>query len=135
MSPETNGARLGLADVVRLLREDIGNAKRETAEDVKSSEERVTKQIEAAGHAFLAYQSDHLSVHARRSEDTERFHRDLDKKLDDMTVVEARRAGALAVVLLVIRTIGTHWQAVAALVALVGLLLGRVDISLSGPVP
>lgn len=126
--------RLGLADVVRLLREDIAESRRELRIDIEKSEERVTQKIGDAQVAFLAYQADHVDVHNRRAEDTNRQMAEMSKKIDAMTIVEAKRAGALAVTLLIIRTVGNHWQALAVLTALLGVLLGKVDIDISGPV-
>jgi hypothetical protein len=135
MTGELSGGRFGLPDVVRLLREDITASETRVMTQITGIRAELGHDIEGASDAFLAYQSDHLGVHNRRAEDTDRIHKDLASRLDAMTIVEARRAGSLAVILLLIRTVGTHWQALAAIVALVGLLLGRVDISVSGPVP
>lgn len=134
MTSELNGG-LRLPDVVRLLREDISASESRVMGQITGIRAELGQDIEAASGAFLAYQSDHVGVHNRRAEDTDRIHKELETRLAAMTIVEARRAGSLAVVLLLIRTIGTHWQALAAIVALVGLLLGRVDISIAGPVP
>lgn len=134
MTIEQNGNSLRLADAVTLLRQDIAQVRTDLGADIRDSEARTKVEIDAARSSFLSYQADHIGVHNRRAEDTDRIHDELAKRLDAMTIVEARRAGALAVTLLVIRTIGTHWQALLALVALVGVLLGKVDIDISGPV-
>lgn len=123
-----NGNALRLADVVSLLREDIGNLRTDLAGDIRESEARTKVEIDAAKTSFLSYQADHVSVHNRRKEDTDRIHDELGKRLDAMTVIEARRAGALAVVLLVIRTVGTHWQALIALAVLINAMTGTVHL-------
>lgn len=132
MSLDPNG-RLGLSDVVRLLRDDIRQAREDIGEDLQQSEARVTKEIDEARGSFLAYQSEHLGVHNRRAEDTDKIHRELTARLDAQEIVEAQRAGRTAVLLLIIRTVGQHWQALAAVVALIGLLLGRVELNVAPP--
>jgi hypothetical protein len=127
--------RLGLPDVVQLLRADIAQVRADLQEDIKDSEVRVSGKIDDAQSAFLAYQADHVNVHNRRAEDTDRQMAEMSKKIDAMTIVEAKRAGAIAVTLLIIRSVGQHWQALAVLAALVGVLLGKVDIDISGPLP
>ncbi len=132
---DPNGSRLALADVVRLLREDIGQSADRNAEDLRDMEDRMNTRFDKADAGFLSYQSGHLDLHGRRKEDTDQVHAELAKRLDAMTIVEARRAGSLAVILLIVRTLGQNWQAIAAITALVGVLLGRIDIAIQPPLP
>lgn len=125
--------RLGLRDVLDLLREDIRAAGERFNDELSATERRISAAQEKQATAFLAYQADHLGVHNRRAADTDALHKELQAKLETQVVVEARRAGALAVLLLIVQTLGRNWQVLALLVGLIALLLGRIDVNVMGP--
>lgn len=130
----TDDVRLGLRDVLNLLREDIRLAGERYNDELAATEKRISADLESIRQASLTYQANHLEVHNRRAADTDALHKELAAKLQSQVVVEARRAGALAVGLLIIQTIGRNWQAIAVLLGLLGLLLGRIDVNVMGPV-
>lgn len=134
LPPVTDDVRLGLRDVLNLLREDIRLAGVRYNDELAATERRISADLESIRQASLTYQANHLEVHNRRAADTDALHKELAAKLQSQVVVEARRAGALAVGLLIIQTIGRNWQAIAVLLGLLGLLLGRIDVNVMGPV-
>ena len=103
------------------------------SDDLREAEGRLSSEIVESRSAFLTYQSDHLGVHSRRSEDTDRVHAELAKRLEAMTLIEARRAGMLAVLLVIIRTLGQNWQLIGVLLAALALVFGQVHVSFAGP--
>ncbi len=129
----TETGHLGLRDVLDLLREDIRAAGVRFNDELAATEKRITADLEDGRQAFLAYQADHLGTHNRRAADTDALHKELSAKLEAQVVVEARRAGMLAVVLLIVQTLGRNWQALAVIAGLIGLLLGRIDVNFMGP--
>jgi hypothetical protein len=56
MALDHDSGRLGLRDVVQLLRDDIRDARAGFTVDIAESEQRVMKRLDVTSESFLAYQ-------------------------------------------------------------------------------
>lgn len=110
----------GLKEDLQLLRSDI-------KEDLATQREE-----------FHEYIKDHLDYHLTYRKwiedqfDTAREERgDLFGYVQDASIDEARKQGALGIIILIIRTVGEHWQLIIAVVLFLWAWMGNLKITLT----
>lgn len=99
-------------------------------------EDRLAKDIENTKRELSGWHDNHTQTH----HEMEEAHRDRSAALathienmrlllDTKALTEAKREGALAVVLLIINTLGRNWQLIAAVIAFLLFITNNIRIS------
>lgn len=127
---EGNGARLGLREVLDLLRDDGAAAERRTQRLVDAMEGRVMEAISEVRGDLVRYEAVHGGEHVAQRTSSELAHQRFDAFIASSTLEAARRDGALGMTRLILDTFGRNWKAIAAAAAAILAATGGVRISI-----
>lgn len=131
MADETSGlSRLGLAEVVELLRGDGAAAELRNQRLLDALEHRVMGAISDVRSDLTRYEQAHGAEHQAIRTTSEVAHQRFDSFIAGASLDAARRDGALGITRLIIDTFGRNWKAIAALAAGVAAASGHVQISI-----
>lgn len=126
----SNGSKLGLPDVVELLRGDNAAAELRSGRALDALEHRVMAAISDIRDDLIDYRQAHGSEHVAQRTSSEVAHQRFDAYMNAAQIDAARKDGALGVMRLIIDTVGRNWKAIVAIAGAILAASGNVRISI-----